>query len=265
MQTGVIGQGLKKDIFNYSCINPRDFTDDNHKTVDDRPYGGGDGMIMKAEPLFKAINSSRQAGSKKVIYLSAQGRVWNDERARKYALSTHITLVCGRYGGIDDRLISTGVVDEEISIGDYILSGGELGALVVTDSLLRMLPGVLGHQESAQSDSHSIDKMGLLESPQYTRPEIWSDVGVPAVLISGHHEKINAWRKVSEWVVTAEKRPDLFNKAFLELSQNSNEMNQLKKQFKQLSAEEIHFFKSNYTDGFGSFIDLLKTNKGNHK
>lgn len=142
-----------------------------------------------------------------MIYLSPQGKVWNDSMARDYAKASHLTLICGRYGGIDQRLLSEGLIDEEISVGDYVLSGGELGALVVADSLLRMLPGVLGHQESHNQDSFS---NGMLEAPQYTRPPQWNGKDVPSVLLSGHHGNIDEWRQGLSALVTLQKRPELF-------------------------------------------------------
>lgn len=209
LQNGVIGQSLKKGIFSYENINPREFSKDLHKTVDDRPFGGGDGMIMMAEPLSEAIQKSRNQGTEKVIYLSPQGKVWNDSLARDYSRCNHLTFVCGRYGGIDQRLMSSGLIDEEISIGDYVLSGGELGALVLIDSLLRMKPGVLGHKDSPHQDSFS---SGLLEAPQFTRPQRWQDLEVPAVLMSGHHGNIQEWRESLSALVTLQKRPELFAK-----------------------------------------------------
>lgn len=236
LQNGVLGQGLKKQLFSYENINPRDFSKDLHRTVDDRPFGGGDGMIMMAEPLSQAIQQSRNKGSKKVIYLSPQGKVWNDSLAREYSKFEHVTFVCGRYGGIDQRLISSGLVDEEISIGDYVLSGGELGALVLIDSLLRMKPGVLGHLESSEQDSFS---QGLLEAPQFTRPQIWNDFEVPSVLMSGHHGNISVWREGLSALVTLQKRKDLFVKHVQSMSENEKKkfLKQVQKIWKELDSE----------------------------
>ncbi len=206
---GVLGQALKKDLLSLNTHNPREFAVDRHRTVDDRPFGGGDGMLMLPETLdlsLKNILHSAQPNISKVIYMSPQGRVLTDQKARELAKEEHLVIICGRYGGIDQRIINS-YVDEEISIGDYILSGGELGALVVIDSLSRFIPGVLGHNESADKDTFS---EGLLEAPQFTRPREYLSQNVPDILLSGNHKSIEEWKIKVSALVTLVKRRDLF-------------------------------------------------------
>ncbi len=204
---GVTGRAVDEGLVTLSHINPRDFTTDRHRTVDDRPYGGGPGMLMKIDPLQQAIAAAREkAGtSPRVIYLSPQGRRFDHARAAKLAQENSLVLVAGRYEGVDERLIET-AVDEELSIGDYVLSGGELAAMVVIDAVTRQLPGVLGHELSAQEDSFAD---GLLDCPHYTRPEEFEGRQVPEVLLSGDHEKIRRWRLKQALGRTLERRPDL--------------------------------------------------------
>ncbi|AHZ84606.1 tRNA (guanosine(37)-N1)-methyltransferase TrmD [Bdellovibrio bacteriovorus] len=202
---GVLGQALKGDLLSVQAHTPREFATDKHRTVDDRPFGGGDGMIMLSETLEKSIQKVQHKNSK-VIYLSPQGSVLTDDKARELSQAEHLVLICGRYGGIDQRIINT-YVDEEISIGDYVLSGGELGALVVIDALSRFIPGVLGHVDSADKDSFS---EGLLEHPNFTRPREYLGQDVPEVLLSGNHKLIADWKEKVSALVTLKKRPDLF-------------------------------------------------------
>ncbi|MNL05129.1 tRNA (guanine-N(1)-)-methyltransferase [compost metagenome] len=202
---GVLGQGLKESLLEVQAHTPREFASDKHRTADDRPFGGGDGMIMLAETLEKTILKVKHKNSK-VIYLSPQGPVLTDEKARALAKEEHLVFVCGRYGGIDQRILNT-YIDEELSIGDYVLSGGELGALVAIDSLSRFIPGVLGHGESADKDSFS---EGLLEHPNFTRPREYLDQSVPEVLLGGNHAVIAEWKRKVSALVTLKKRPDLF-------------------------------------------------------
>lgn len=239
---GVLGQALKSDLVSISSHNPREFAFDNHRTVDDRPFGGGDGMIMLAEPLEKTIQKVKHNNSK-VIYLSPQGQVFNDRLARQLATEEHLVLVCGRYGGIDQRVINH-YVDLEISIGDYVLSGGELGALVVIDSVSRFIPGVLGHEDSADKDSFS---EGLLEHPNFTRPRHYLGQDVPEVLLSGNHKVIADWKLKVSALVTLCKRPDLFKKYIQEENKkyyaqkkkkNPPPLSQLKDFFKLLSVQD---------------------------
>ncbi len=207
---GVTGRGCKQEKLSVQTINPRDYTHDRHRTVDDRPYGGGPGMLMKVEPLRAAIAAAREQvatdGIKpKVVYLSPQGRKLDQRGVEELALVPNMVLVCGRYEGIDERVIEA-EVDEEWSLGDFILSGGELAAMVLIDSVARLQPGVLGHELSAEQDSFSDD---LLDCPHYTRPEILDGVQVPDVLLSGNHEKIRQWRLKQSLMRTWLRRPDL--------------------------------------------------------
>ena len=204
---GVTGRAVSDGIVAISHSNPRDYTVDRHRTVDDRPYGGGPGMLMKIDPLRQAISAAReQVGEDaKVIYLSPQGQRLDHGRAVALAKEPALILVAGRYEGVDERLIEA-EVDEELSIGDYVLSGGELAAMVVIDAVTRQLPGVLGHQLSAQEDSHAD---GLLDCPHYTRPEEYQGKRVPNVLLGGNHEEIRRWRLKQALGRTYERRPDL--------------------------------------------------------
>lgn len=212
-QVGVVGAAFKKGLLQLNLVNPRDFTSDVHRTVDDRPYGGGDGMVMLVDPLQSALDSLNLSADSSqrvcVVYLSPQGSVWNDQRARDFAKSLdRLTLISGRYGGIDERVLESNQI-EEISIGDYVLSGGELAAGVLIDSIARHVPGVLGHKDS--SDQESLAR-GVLEAPQYTRPVELGGRRVPDVLLSGDHQKIQGWREMMALLVTRKKRPDLFAK-----------------------------------------------------
>lgn len=203
---GVLGQALKGDLLSVQAHTPREFATDKHRTVDDRPFGGGDGMIMLAETLEKSLQKVKHKNSK-MIYLSPQGSVLTAEKSRELSEAEHLVLICGRYGGIDQRIINA-YVDEEISIGDYVLSGGELGALVVIDAVSRFIPGVLGHVDSADKDSFS---EGLLEHPNFTRPREYLGQDVPEVLLSGNHKLIGEWKEKVSALVTLVKRPDLFS------------------------------------------------------
>ena len=189
---GISGRAVRQQLVTVQHWNPRDFTEDKHRTVDDRPYGGGPGMVMKVEPLRAAIKAAKkQLGAQaKVIYLSPQGRQLDQTAVAELASREHLILVAGRYEGIDERLVET-EIDEEWSIGDYVLSGGELAAMVLIDTVVRQIPGALGHDQSAQEDSFA---EGLLDCPHYTRPEEFEGRPVPEVLLSGDHEKIRRWR-----------------------------------------------------------------------
>ncbi len=208
---GVTSRALEKKIYELVLWNPRDFTTDNYKTVDDRPYGGGPGMVMLAEPLEKAINAARLrqqevgVASPKVIHLSPQGRPLTHGAVLELAAQPGLILLASRYEGVDERLLRR-VVDEEYSIGDYVLSGGELPAMVLIDAVVRQLPGTLGDADSAAEDSF-VD--GLLDCPHYTRPEAYEGEAVPAVLMSGHHKEIKRWRLKQSLGRTRDKRPDL--------------------------------------------------------
>lgn len=209
MLSGFLEQSMMKRAsllgkVRFSFVNPRDFTDDPHRTTDDRPYGGGPGMVMKPEPLARAITSVRTPDSR-VIYLSPQGQVFHQRKAEALALASHLIFLCGHYEGIDERIIDR-YVDEEISIGDYVLTNGVLAAGVLIDATVRLIPGVLGGEGAAEAESHT---QTLLDHPHYTRPEIFQDQPVPDVLLSGNHAAIAAWRRQQSEIRTREKRPDL--------------------------------------------------------
>jgi tRNA (guanine37-N1)-methyltransferase len=203
--SGITRKALEAGLWRLATWNPRDFTTDNYRTVDDRPYGGGPGMVMLAEPLDKALDAAQAAGGGKVIFLSPQGRKLDHEKVLELAGRTAVTLLCGRYEGVDERLIRRRV-DEELSLGDFVLSGGELAAMAVIDATVRQLPGALGDGESAAQESFAA---GLLDCPQYTRPESYAGQGVPAVLMSGHHENIRRWRLKQALGRTWQRRPEL--------------------------------------------------------
>ncbi|RUO60569.1 tRNA (guanosine(37)-N1)-methyltransferase TrmD [Pseudidiomarina insulisalsae] len=206
---GVTGRAVRDGLLEVHLTNPRDFTHDRHRTVDDRPYGGGPGMLMMVQPLTDAIASAKQqlGADTKVIYLSPQGRKLDHAGVQQLALHDKFILIAGRYEGIDERVIARHV-DEEWSIGDYVLSGGELPAMVMIDSVARLVPGVLGHQDSAVEDSFAA---GLLDCPHYTRPEVLDDEAVPPVLLSGNHEQIRRWRLQQALGRTWLRRPELLN------------------------------------------------------
>lgn len=208
-QQGVVGRAVKSGILEVDTFNPRDFTHDRHRTVDDRPYGGGPGMLMMVKPLTDAISAAKQVGGEqtKVIYLSPQGKKLDQAGVKRLAEYDRTILICGRYEGIDERVIES-QVDEEWSIGDYVLSGGELPAMVLMDAVARLVPGVLGHQASAIEDSFAD---GLLDCPHYTRPEVLDGKAVPEVLLSGDHEKIRQWRLTQSLGRTWQRRPELLN------------------------------------------------------
>ena len=203
---GVSGRAIKNGLMSVSCWNPRDFTSDRHQTVDDRPYGGGPGMVMKTEPLSLAIQAAKaELPEARVAYLSPQGRRLDQAGLAELAQRSSLILLAGRYEGVDERLLEQ-QVDEEWSIGDYVLSGGELAGMVIADGVARLLPGVLGHEMSAVEDSF-VD--GLLDCPHYTRPEVFEGEQVPEVLLSGDHERIRRWRLKQSLARTRERRPDL--------------------------------------------------------
>lgn len=204
---GVTGRAVKNGLISVDCWNPRDFTHDRHHTVDDRPYGGGPGMLMMVEPLRKAIHAAKAAAgdNAKVIYLSPQGRKLDQQGVCDLAANEKLILVCGRYEGVDERVIQT-EIDEEWSVGDYVLSGGELPAMVLIDAVSRFVPGVLGHQASAKEDSFAD---GLLDHPHYTRPEVLDGMCVPPVLLSGNHAEIDRWRMKQSLGRTWLRRPEL--------------------------------------------------------
>ena len=204
---GITGRAFREGLAALSYWNPRDYATDRHRSVDDRPYGGGPGMVMMAAPLCAAIRAARAAfgTAARVIHLSPQGAPLTQARVVQLATGGPIILVAGRYEGIDERVIER-EVDEELSLGDYVLSGGELAAMVVADAVVRLIPGALGHGESAAQDSFA---GGLLDCPHYTRPEVFEGCGVPEVLLSGNHERIRQWRLQQSLTRTQARRPDL--------------------------------------------------------
>ena len=216
LQSAIFQRAKDKDLAHFNIYNIRDYTHDRHHVVDDYPFGGGAGMLLKPEPVFEALEDvlkDRQADEEPipVILTTPQGRPFSQPLAYQLAEHKRLVIVCGHYEGVDDR-VREHIITEEISIGDYVLSGGELPALVVADAVLRLIPGVLGSDESAAGDSHSD---GLLEYPQYTRPSEFRGWGVPEILLSGNHAKIAAWRREQSILKTASRRPDLLAKASL--------------------------------------------------
>ena len=225
-QSGVTARALQAGLWRLQTWNPRDFTTDNYRTVDDRPYGGGPGMVMLAEPLEKALDAARAAGGGRVVYLSPQGRKLEQGRVMALSKEAALTLLCGRYEGVDERLLARRV-DEELSLGDFVLSGGELAAMALIDACVRQLPGALGDARSAAEESFAD---GLLDWPHYTRPERWpeADAGgrVPEVLLSGHHAEIRRWRLKQALGRTWLRRPEL-----LQMRGMSNEEKKLLAEF----------------------------------
>ena len=211
---GVVSRGIERGILDVRVHDLRDFATDRHRSVDDVPYGGGPGMVMKPEPLARAVEEIRQQRGTPdaVILLSPQGRRFDHAEAVRLSAIPHVVLLCGRYEGIDER-VRAGVATDELSIGDFVLSGGELAALVVVDAVSRHLPGVVGDAQSVAEDSFSA---GLLDHPHYTRPSEFEGRKVPEVLLSGHHEEVRRWRKMAALRRTLERRPDLINAASLD-------------------------------------------------
>ncbi|MCD7774735.1 MAG: tRNA (guanosine(37)-N1)-methyltransferase TrmD [Clostridiales bacterium] len=203
----ITGRAISKGLIEIHSRNIRDFTKNKHGSVDDTPYGGGMGMIMQAQPIYDCyLSLCEELGAKPhLIYMSPQGKVLTQQRVKELAEIPNLALLCGHYEGVDQRVIEK-IVDEEISIGDYVLTGGEIPALALTDAVARMIPGVLANDEAVQNESHY---NGLLEYPQYTKPAVWENIAVPDVLLSGHHKNIDAWRKEQSLKRTKERRPDL--------------------------------------------------------
>lgn len=201
---GIIGRAVEAGMFEIGVNNLRDYSEDKHKKVDDYPYGGGPGMLLKPEPMFKALDAIKKHNSY-IIYLSPKGNLFNQQKARELSKKEHIVLIAGHYEGIDQRIIDK-YVNEEISMGDYVLTSGELPVLMIVDAVGRLIPGVLGSEESTVEESHSNN---LLEYPQYTRPESYEEMDVPEILLSGHHKKIEEWRRFKAIEITLKRRPDL--------------------------------------------------------
>ena len=206
LNKGLFGKSKGKE-WNLEIVNIRDYALDKHKTVDDTPYGGGNGMIMKADVLASSLDANVKSGEK-TIYLSPRGKVFNSKLAREFSNENSINLICGHFEGVDERILESRNI-EEISIGDFILSGGEVAAFVVIDSILRFIPGILGNLNSSRDESF---ENGLLEYPQFTKPQIWEEKKVPNVLISGDHAKIKDWRLSQSEAITRDRRPDLWQK-----------------------------------------------------
>ena len=207
LNKGLFGKAINKKIWNLETVNIRDYTFDKHKTVDDTPYGGGNGMLIKADVLAKCLDKNIQK-KEKIIYLSPKGKLFNHRYAKELSNEKTINFICGHFEGIDERIIQSRDI-EEVSIGDFILSGGEVATFVVLDAILRFLPGVLGNENSNEEESF---ENGLLEYPQYTKPQIWEDKSVPDVLLSGDHAKIKDWRLSQSEAITRDRRPDLWQK-----------------------------------------------------
>lgn len=213
LNTSIIGRAADKGLVTINCINIRDYTLDKHKKVDDYPYGGGAGMVMQAQPVYDAWKSvvERIGYKPRTVYLTPQGGVFSQPQAKELALEKDLILLCGHYEGIDERVLEE-IVTDYVSIGDYVLTGGELAAMVMVDAISRMVPGVLTNDESGSTESL---EGNLLEYPQYSRPEEWKGKKVPAILLSGDHAKVDAWRREQSILRTAERRPDLLEKAEL--------------------------------------------------
>ena len=207
LSKGLYGKALSKELWNLKVVNIRDAAEDKHKTVDDTPYGGGSGMLLKADTLAKSLDQNKTEGDR-IIYLSPKGKKFDQLYAQELSKEKSVSFICGHFEGVDERVLSTRNI-EEVSIGDYVLSGGETAAFVVIDSILRLLPGVLGNENSKMDESF---ENGLLEYPQYTKPQIWEEKAVPEVLLSGDHNKIKDWRLSQSEAITRDRRPDLWQK-----------------------------------------------------
>ena len=207
LSKGLYGKAFSNNLWKLKVVNIRDAADDKHKTVDDTPYGGGSGMLLKADVLAKSLDENKNE-SERILYLSPKGKKFDQNLAKELANEKSLSLICGHFEGVDERILSTRNI-EEISIGDYVLSGGESAAYVVIDSILRLLPGVLGNKNSKLDETF---ENGLLEYPQYTKPQIWEEKAVPDVLLSGDHNKIKDWRLSQSEAITRDRRPDLWEK-----------------------------------------------------
>ena len=207
LSKGLYGKALSSDLWKLKVVNIRDSADDKHKTVDDTPYGGGSGMLLKADVLAKSLDKNRNE-NERILYLSPKGKKFDQNLAKELANEKSLSIICGHFEGVDERILSTRNI-EEVSIGDYVLSGGESAAYVLIDSILRLLPGVLGNENSKLDETF---ENGLLEYPQYTKPQIWEEKAVPDVLLSGDHNKIKHWRLSQSEAITRVRRPDLWEK-----------------------------------------------------
>ena len=207
LSKGLFGKAMKEKIWNLETVNIRDYTIDKHKKADDTPYGGGNGMLIKADVLAKSLDENINK-KEKIIYLSPKGKLFDYKYAKELSTKKSLNIICGHFEGIDERIIQSRNI-EEISIGDFVLSGGEAAAFIILDAVLRFLPGVLGNENSTEEESF---ENGLLEYPQYTKPQIWEDKSVPDVLLSGDHAKIKDWRLSQSEAITRDRRPDLWEK-----------------------------------------------------
>ena len=230
LNTSIIGRAAARGLLSIEAVNIRDYAFNKHQSVDDYPYGGGAGMLMQAEPVYLSYESiAERIGRKpRVIFLTPQGKTFNQDMAKEFALEEDLVFLCGHYEGIDERVLEE-IVTDYVSIGDYVLTGGELPAMVMMDSISRMVPGVLNNQESGETESFSGN---LLEYPQYSRPEEWHGKKVPEVLLSGHHANVDKWRREQSIIRTAKWRPDLLPKADL-TNKEWNEVRRLRKQWKE--------------------------------
>ncbi len=237
LEESITGRAIKGGILDIRYTNIRDFAQNKHNRVDDAPYGGGMGMVMQAEPIYRAYQSVLETATvrPRVIYMSPQGRVFNQKIAEELAQEPHLVFLCGHYEGVDERVLEE-IVDEELSIGDYVLTGGEIPALAVIDAVARMIPGVLPSEEAYSEESLY---NGLLEYPQYTRPPVFLNREVPEVLLSGHHENINKWRREESIRRTCRKRPELLQKA--ELSEKERKL--AERVIQELKGEQQHEFE----------------------
>ncbi len=237
LEESITGRAIKGGILDIRYTNIRDFAQNKHNRVDDAPYGGGMGMVMQAEPIYRAYQSVLETATvrPRVIYMSPQGRVFNQKIAEELAQEPHLVFLCGHYEGVDERVLEE-IVDEELSIGDYVLTGGEIPALAVIDAVARMIPGVLPSEEAYSEESLY---NGLLEYPQYTRPPVFLNREVPEVLLSGHHENINKWRREESIRRTCRKRPELLQKA--ELSEEERQL--AESVIQELKGEQQHEFE----------------------
>lgn len=237
LEESITGRAIKGGILDIRYTNIRDFAQNKHNRVDDAPYGGGMGMVMQAEPIYRAYQSVLETATvrPRVIYMSPQGRVFNQKIAEELAQEPHLVFLCGHYEGVDERVLEE-IVDEELSIGDYVLTGGEIPALAVIDAVARMIPGVLPSEEAYSEESLY---NGLLEYPQYTRPPVFLNREVPEVLLSGHHENINKWRREESIRRTCRKRPELLQKA--ELSEEERQL--AENVIQELKGEQQHEFE----------------------
>ncbi len=230
--SSIVGRARKNNITSVNAINPREFTNDRHRTVDDTPYGGGAGMVLMCDPLFKAIESIEKKQNSELIILTPGGETFNQNMAQEFSSKEQINFICGHYEGFDQRIID-GLQPREVSIGDFVLTGGELGALCIIDAVTRLLPGSLGADESTIEESFSED---LLEYPHYTRPAEYRGMHIPEVLLSGHHANIAKWRKKQSVLATIKKRPDLFEK--FRQKQLTKEEKEILKEVEEIIGEE---------------------------